>query len=324
MVGAGSEWETTESGDVVETRRIGSLEVSVVGLGTNNFGGRIDESASAEVLDAAIDFGVNFIDTADVYGATQSETFIGNLLGARRSKVVLATKFGMSVGGSLAGGSPSYMRQALEASLDRLKTDYIDLYIYHRPDPATPIAETLGALDEVVREGKVREIGCSNFSVDQLREAETATRDGAARIVNLQNNYSLLHREPESGVLEECVRQTVGFVPYWPLASGLLTGKYRKDAPIPEGTRIAKMAVERRQEALSEHNLDIVERLITFAAEHDRSLLELALSWLLAQPSVASVIAGATTRMQLGENVEAVTWKLSDDELTAIDAIASA
>lgn len=308
----------------METRRIGSLEVSVVGLGTNNFGSRLDERASAEVFDGAIDFGVNFIDTADVYGATQSETFIGNLLAARRSKVVLATKFGMPVGGSSGGGSPSYIRQALEASLGRLKTDYIDLYIYHRPDPNTPIAETLAALDVVVREGKVREIGCSNFSVEQLKEAETATLDGAARFVNLQNNFSLFHREPETGVLDECVRQSIGFVPFWPLAAGLLTGKYRKGAPMPEGTRIAKMADERRQETLNEHNLDIVERLISFASEHDRSLLELAFSWLLAKPAVASVIAGASNRMQLGENVEAVSWKLSDGELAAIDAITAA
>lgn len=308
----------------MERRKIGSLEVSVVGLGTNNFGSRLDRVATAEVLDAAIDFGVNFLDTADVYGATQSETFIGELLGARRSKVVLATKFGMPVGGAPAGGSARYVRDALEASLARLKTDYIDLYIYHRPDPGTPIGDTLEALDAAVREGKVREIGCSNFSVEQLKEAETATREGASRIVNVQNNYSLLHREPESGVLAECLRQSIGFVPYWPLASGLLTGKFRKGESVPEGTRIAKMPEERRSETLSEHNLDIVERLIAFAAEHDRSLLELALSWLLARPSVASVIAGASTRMQLGENVEAVTWRLSEGELEAIDAITAA
>ena len=308
----------------METRKIGSLEVSVIGLGTNNFGSRLDEKATAEVVDGAIDLGVNFFDTADVYGATQSETFIGNLLGARRSKVVLATKFGMSVNGSPAGGDPAYMRQALEASLGRLKTDYIDLYIYHRPDPNTPIAETLAALDDVVREGLVREIGCSNFSVEQLREAESATRDGAARIVNLQNNFSLLHREPESGVLEECVRQSIGFVPYWPLAAGLLSGKYRRGASMPEGTRIAKMADERRQETLSDRNLDIVEKLIAYASEREHSLLELALSWLLAQPSVASVIAGASNRTQLGENTEAVSWRLSEEELAAIDQIAAA
>ncbi len=305
----------------METRRIGSLEVSVVGLGTNNFGSHLDEGASQEVLDHAIDLGVNFIDTADVYGATRSETFIGDALGTRRSKVVLATKFGMPVGGAPAGGSPTYVREALEASLRRLKTDYVDLYIYHRPDPDTPLAETLAALNDVVREGKVREIGCSNFSVEQLKEAEAATSDGAARFVNLQNHYSLLHREPESGVLAECVRQSIGFVPYWPLASGLLTGKYRKGAPTPEGTRISKMPDERRRDTLSEHNLEIVERLIAFAATHDRSLLELALSWLLARPSVVSVIASASTRMQIGENVEAASWKLSQQEIDEIDAI---
>ncbi|HUY06293.1 MAG TPA: aldo/keto reductase [Acidimicrobiales bacterium] len=308
----------------METRKIGSLEVSVVGLGTNNFGSRLDERATAQVLDGALDFGVNFIDTADVYGATQSETFIGNLLGARRSKVVLATKFGMPVGGFPAGGSPSYVRQALDASLGRLKTEYIDLYIYHRPDPDTPIGETLAALDEAVREGKVREIGCSNFSVEQLREAEAKTREGAARFVNLQNNYSLLHREPEAGVLGECVRQSIGFVPFWPLAAGLLTGKYRKGAPVPGGTRIAKMTDERRQDALSEHNLEIVEQLIAFAKGQGHSLLDLAFSWLLSQPSVVSVIAGASNREQMKANAESVPWEMTSDELEMVDRILAA
>lgn len=307
----------------MEIRKIGSLEVSSVGLGTNNFGGRIDEVAMKRVFDAAIDSGINFIDTADVYGGTKSESFIGDLLGERRSRVVLATKFGMSVNGAPPSGSAEYARRAFDDSLKRLKTDYIDLYIYHRPDPEVPVAETLGALGDLVTAGKVREIGCSNFSVAQLKEAEAANLEGAPRVVNLQNNYSLLHREPEQGVLAECVRQSIGFVPFFPLAAGLLTGKYRRNAPIPEGTRIAKMAPERRDETLNEHNLDVVERLISFAQERGHSLLELALSWLLAQPAVASVIAGATLPSQVEANVAAVGWNLTKEELEAIDRIAS-
>lgn len=305
----------------VETRKIGSLDVSIVGLGTNNFGGRIDKAQTALVLDAAIDNGINFIDTADVYGGTKSETFIGDLLGGRRSEVVLATKFGMLDYTQPTDGSATYMRRCIEDSLQRLQTDYIDLYIYHRPDPKTPIAETIAAMGELVTEGKVREIGCSNFSVAQLQEAQAAVTDGAPRFVNLQNNYSLLNREPENGVLAECVRQSIGFVPYSPLASGLLTGKYRKGAPVPEGTRIAKMADDRRDQMLSDQNLAIVERLAAFATERRHSLLELAFSWLLAQPAVSSVIAGATNPEQIMANVDAASWKMSSEELGAIDHI---
>jgi aryl-alcohol dehydrogenase-like predicted oxidoreductase len=307
----------------VETRKIGSLEVSIVGLGTNNFGGRIDKATTASVLDAVIENGINFLDTADVYGGTMSETYIGELLGERRSEVIVATKFGMSINGEPANGSPAYMQRCVQDSLRRLQTDYIDLYIYHRPDPDTPIAETIGAMGELVTAGKVREIGCSNFSVAQLLEADAAVAAGAPRFVNVQNNYSLLHREPENGVLAECVRQSIGFVPFSPLASGLLTGKFRKGAPIPEGTRIAKMPDERRDQVLSDKNLALVERLSTFATERSHSLLELAISWLLNQPAVSSVIAGATNADQVAANVEATSWKMSLEELAAIDHIVS-
>lgn len=301
----------------MDRRAIGSLDVSVVGLGTNNFGARIDAAKARRVLDAAADLGVNFLDTADVYGGGASESIIGDVLGARRADVVIATKFGTVPGGE-GGGSAAYVREAVGRSLERLKTDYIDLYILHRPDPATPIAETLGALGELVDAGTVREIGCSNFSPDQLRAA--AAVDGP-RFVNVQNNYSLVHRDPEAGVLDECVREGITFVPYFPLAAGLLTGKYRKDAAVPEGTRIAKMAEERRATALSEANLDLVERLVAFCESRGHTLLELAFSWLLAQPAVASVIAGATDGAQLAANAAAAGWALGDDDLAEVRSI---
>ncbi len=305
----------------MQTRKIGSLDVSVIGLGTNNFGTRLDEDGTAKVLDAIIDSGINFIDTADMYGATKSETYIGNLLGPRRSKVILATKFGMPVNDVPAGGSPSYLRTAVEESLRRLQTDYIDLYIYHRPDPNVPIAETLTAMGDLVSAGKVRELGCSNFSVAQLQEADAAAKEGGPRFVNLQNNYSLFVRDPENGVLAECERQGIGFVPYSPLVGGLLSGKYRRAAPLPEGTRIAKMADERRESTLSEKNLDTIESLVAFAEERGRSILELAMSWLLAKPVVSSVIAGASNLQQVQENVSSALWQMTPSELDEIDLI---
>jgi aryl-alcohol dehydrogenase-like predicted oxidoreductase len=306
----------------METRSIGSLEVSVVGLGANNFGGRLDERRTADVVHAALDAGVNFIDTADVYGATKSEEFIGRAVRDRRDEVILATKFGSKVDEDhLGGAKASYVRSAVEESLGRLGTDRIDLYILHRPDPETPIAETLGALGELIASGKVREIGCSNFSVAQLREAAAVAADGGPRFVNLQNRYSLLDRAVELGILEECANTGIGFVPYSPLAGGLLSGKYRRDAPPPEGTRIASMPAERRASALSEQNFTVIESLAQFCASHDRSLLELAISWLLAQPAVASVISGATSPEQLRANVAAAQWRLSESELAAISGI---
>jgi aryl-alcohol dehydrogenase-like predicted oxidoreductase len=303
----------------METRRIGSLEVSVVGLGCNNFGGRLDADATARVVDAALSAGITFLDTADIYGGTLSEAYLGQALQGRRESVVLATKFGMKVDEQRQGAAPGYVRQALEDSLRRLRTDRIDLYQLHQPDPAVPIADTLVALGEAVRAGKVREIGCSNFTAVQLREAEGAVRDGAARFVSVQNEYSLLQREPEREVLAECERQGLAFIPYFPLASGLLTGKYRRGRPAPKGSRIE--AGGRFGDLLAERNLAVVEKLVAFAEARGRTLLELAISWLLARPAVASVIAGATSPEQAAANARAAGWQLTAAELTEIDAI---
>jgi len=306
----------------MERRRIGSLEVSVVGLGCNNFGGRLDAGATAAVVHAALDTGVNFLDTADIYGGTKSEEFLGEALGPRRDEVVLATKFGMKIDEQRPGGArPEYLRQAAEDSLRRLKTDRIDLYQLHRPDEETPIEETLGALNELVRAGKVLEIGCSNFSVEQLRAAEAAVPAGGARFASVQNEYSLLHRQPEQdGVLGECERAGLGFLPYFPLAGGMLTGKYRQGAPIPEGTRLSGGNSGR---FLNDANLALVEALLRFAEARGHTLLELAFSWLLACGAVVSVIAGATRPEQVRDNVGAAGWKLSPEELSEVDALLS-
>jgi aryl-alcohol dehydrogenase-like predicted oxidoreductase len=301
------------------TRSIGSLAVSVVGLGCNNFGRRVDEAGTRSVLDAAIDAGVTFLDTADVYGDGQSETFLGRALQGRRERVVLATKFGWRGEGEGGGGHPDHLPAALEASLRRLQVDHVDLYQLHRPDPGTPIADTLGALAELVRAGQVREIGCSNFSVDQLEQAEAAVAAGAPRFVSVQNQYSMLHRAPEQGVLEACERLSLAFVPYFPLKSGLLTGKYRLGRPLPPGARIT--ADPRFAELVSDESLARVEGLIAFADEHGKALVDLAFAWLLARPTVASVIAGATTAEQVRRNASAASWRLGADELTALDAL---
>ena len=305
----------------MEKRKIGSLEVSIVGVGCNNFGGRIDEARTREVIDAAIDAGINFFDTADVYADGRSEELLGRLLGDRRSKVTIATKFGLEVPGQGRGAHPDYVRSAVEASLRRLRTDYIDLYQQHVPDPDVPIADTLGALDDLVKAGKVREIGCSNFSVQQMQAAQAVStrRPGSARFVSVQNEYSLLHREPEDGVLAECDRQGMAFLPFFPLKSGLLTGKYRKGQPIPPDTRVAKQ--ERYRKLLTEENLDEVEALIEYAESHRHTILELAISWLLAHPVVASVIAGASSGEQVRANAAAAGWKLTDADLEEIDAM---
>ncbi len=306
----------------MEARRIGSLEVSAVGLGCNNFGWRLDAEQTAAVVHAALDAGITFFDTADVYGGTRSEEFLGRALAGRRDQVVIATKFGSRLDDQHRGARPEYVRQAAEASLRRLGTDHIDLYQLHWPDRDVPIAETLGALDQLVRAGKVREIGCSNFSVEQLREAEEGVRGGAARFVSVQNEYSLLHRDPERDVLLECARLGLAFLPYFPLASGLLTGKYRRGRPAPSGTRIADGGWA--GELLTDQNLALVEVLEQFAKSRGRTLLELAVSWLLAQPGVASVIAGATSPGQVKANTAAAGWRLTQEELAEIDGIATA
>jgi aryl-alcohol dehydrogenase-like predicted oxidoreductase len=304
---------------MMRTRRIGTLEVSVIGLGCNNFGGRIDFDRSAEVVSAALDNGITFFDTADIYGSTKSEEFLGRALGKRRDDVVVATKFGMKVDDDRHGAKPDYVVRALDDSLRRLDTDCIDLYYLHAPDAETPIADTLGALDACVKAGKVREIGCSNFSAAQLRDAQDAAGDGA-RFVAVQNEYSLLQREPEREVLPEAAREGLAFVPYFPLASGLLTGKYRKGETPPPGGRLSGMPAEHF--AALNDRLSIVEQLTTFAEKRGHSVLELAMSWLLGRPAVASVIAGATTRAQVEANAAAGDWVLDEDESREVDTLA--
>jgi aryl-alcohol dehydrogenase-like predicted oxidoreductase len=305
---------------MMRTRRIGTLEVSVIGLGCNNFGGRIDFDRSAEVVAAALDNGITFFDTADIYGGTKSEEFLGRALGRRRDEIVLATKFGMKIDDDHHGAKPAYVRQALEDSLRRLATDRVDLYILHTPDPETPIADTLGALNDCVTAGTVRQIGCSNFSARQLREAESAVADGAARFVCVQNEYSLLQRAPEAEVLPECRRQGIAFVPYFPLASGLLTGKYKVGEPPPPGGRLSGMPPEHY--AALEDRLRKAQDLAAFAEKQGHSLLELAMSWLLGHDVVASVIAGATTRAQVEANAAAGDWILDEDERGQVDSLA--
>ena len=284
------------------------LLVSVVGLGCNNFGGRLDLDGARAVVDAALDAGVTLLDTADVYGGRGgSETILGQLLEGRRDEVVLATKFGMSMGEESERelrGSRRYIRRAVEASLQRLRTDYIDLYQYHRPDGMTPVAETLEALSELVTEGKVRYIGCSNFAAWELVDAEWISRSGGLRrFVSAQNEYSLLERGAEAELLPACERHGIGVLPYFPLANGLLTGKYRRGEPAPAGTRLAA-----RAQVLDHADFDRIDALEAFAAATGRSLLELAIGGLAAQPAVASVIAGATTADQVRANVAAGAW----------------
>ncbi|XXU24013.1 aldo/keto reductase [Sorangium sp. So ce887] len=307
----------------MEKRRIGSLDVSVVGLGCNNFGGRIDEQRTAAVVDAALDAGINFFDTADIYGGTRSEELLGRALGGRRSQVIIATKFGLPLDDERKGGAkPAYIQRAVEDSLRRLGTDWIDLYQIHRSDPETPIGDTLEALDALVRAGKVREIGNSNFSASQLRGAEEATRPGAARFVSVQNEYSLLQREPEREVLAESERLGLTFLPYFPLASGLLSGKYLPDRPAPAGARLSAPDDRLTARFLTEQNRSAAAALAAFASSRGHTLLELAFSWLAGRPTVASVIAGATSPEQVRANAAAVSWRLTADDLQQLDRLA--
>ena len=299
----------------MQTHKIGSLDVSIVGIGCNNFGRRLDAEATARVVNAALDVGINFFDTADIYGTGQSEDYLGQALGSRRSNVLIATKFGVEMDGKGGGAHPDYIRTAVEASLRRLKTDYIDLYQLHTPDATVPIADTLGALNELVQSGKVREIGCSNFTAEMLRDAEASTPANRARFVSVQNYYSMLHREPENDVLAECERLGLGFLPYFPLERGLLTGKYRRGQPKPENTRLSNT------DLVTDEVLTIVERLVEFAEGHGHTVLDLAVSWLLSKSAVASVIAGATTPQQVQANANAASWQLSPAELAEVDAL---
>jgi aryl-alcohol dehydrogenase-like predicted oxidoreductase len=279
--------------------------VSVVGIGCNNFGGRLDEAKTAAVVHAALDAGINFFDTADIYGATQSEVLLGRALTGRRDGVVIASKFGMPIDDERKGARPEYVKIACEASLGRLGTDRIDLYQLHAPDPEVPFADTLGALYELVAAGKVREIGCSNLSADQLREAREAAGDGP-RFASVQNQYSLLWRHPEDdGVLAACDELGLGFLPYYPLANGLLTGKVRPGEPLPEGTRLAMMPPERSAHWLSDEFSSRVSSLLAYGEESRQPMLGLAFSWLLSHGQVSSVIAGASTPEQVAANAAA-------------------
>ena len=293
--------------------------VSVVGLGCNNFGGRVDLDGTRAVVDAALDAGITLFDTADIYGDKGgSESFLGELLEGRRDRVVLATKFGGDMGdGTEARGSRDYIRKAVEASLQRLRTDYIDLYQYHTPDKVTPLAETFGALDELVREGKVRYAGHSNLSAEQVEEVDGLAREhGWARPVSAQNRYSLLHRDPEADLLPVCERLGLGVLPYFPLASGLLTGKYRRGEARPRGTRL-----ESRDEVFTDEAFARVEALESFARERNVTLLDVAIGGLAAQPAVASVISGATKPEQVRANAVAGDWEPSGDDLAALNAL---
>jgi aryl-alcohol dehydrogenase-like predicted oxidoreductase len=305
----------------METRKIGSLEVSVVGLGCNNFGMRIGRKETAAVVDAALDAGINFFDTADIYGGTKSETYLGAALGARRDDIVLATKFAGAYEGHVGGASPAYVRTAVEDSLTRLGTDRIDLYQQHMPDQKTPIAETIGVLGELVDEGKIREFGCSNFSAAMLADAAAATPAGRPGFVSVQNQYNILYREPEDGVLEYCDRTGTAFLPFFPLASGLLSGKYRAGEPPPEGTRLAAMG-DRAASQLTDERLATVAALDALARRHGHSVLDLAFGWLLERPAVASVIAGATKPEQVALNVAGGAWRPGPDVLAEVDTLA--
>jgi aryl-alcohol dehydrogenase-like predicted oxidoreductase len=303
----------------VRTRTLGSSgpEVSVVGLGCNNFGSRVNEEGTRAVVDAALDAGITLLDTADVYGNRGgSETALGKALKGRRDRVVLATKFGhpMTDDAPPNRGSLEYIRQAVEASLWRLQTDWIDLYQYHRPDGITPIEETLGALNELVDEGKVRFIGSSNLDGRQVQEADDVAKDrGWARFVSAQNEYSFLERGAEEELLPTAERLEIGVLPYFPLASGLLTGKYRRGRPAPAGTRLAL-----RPERLTDDAFDRIEALETFAGSRGVSLLDVAIGGLAAQPAIASVIAGATKPEQARANAAAGDWVPMDGDLRAL------
>jgi aryl-alcohol dehydrogenase-like predicted oxidoreductase len=311
----------------VEHRTIGQLSVSVVGLGCNNFGGRIDAERTRVVVDAAIDAGIDYFDTAESYGNGASEELLRRALGSRRPEVLIATKWGHTAGLAQGerGGDPDQIRRRLDASLRRLGTDYVDHYQLHRPDPVTPVEETLGCLAELRDAGKIREIGCTHFSAAQLRDAHRAgSTAGVPAWPSIQNHYSVLTRGPEhDGVFDACAELGVAFVPYFPLESGLLTGKYRLGQDRPEGARLTAWG-DRADQFIDDERLRVVERLITWAADHGHSLLDLALSWHTSHPLIATVIAGATSPEQVRANVAAAGWSLTADERAEVDAIVGA
>jgi len=310
----------------MEYRNLGNsgLQVSLVGLGCNNFGMRIDKAQTQAVVEKALELGVNFFDTADVYGNRgQSEEFLGAALHNRRRDVIIATKFRSPMGeGPLwAGASRRYIFDAVDASLRRLHTDYIDLYQVHAPDPSTPIEETMRALDDLVRAGKVRYAGCSNFTGWQVVEAQwVAKTSNATPFISAQNQYNLLERRIERELVPACQKYGLGVLPYFPLASGFLTGKYRRGEAPPAGTRLALMG-PRAQQALTDENFDRLEKLEAFASARGKTMVDLAIGWLASQPYISSVIAGATRPEQVETNVRAAEWRLSAEEMAEVDAI---
>ena len=313
--------------DVLEQRRLGTsgFTVPLLGLGTNNFGGRSDEAASLKVIDASIDIGANFFDTANIYTGTKSETIIGKALKGRRDKVILTTKFGLSMGTgpNMQGGSRWHILSELDTSLRRLQTDYLDLYQMHMVDRSTPIEETLRALDDVVRAGKVRYIGCSNYDAWHLVEALHTSRTlNLNAFVSVQPYYNLLKRGIERELAPACEAYDIGVIPYFPLESGFLTGKYRPGEGAPSGTRFDKTPTF--QAKLNEDNFAILSALESFAAERGHTVGELAMAWLAARPQVCSVISGASTPEQVQANAKGLEWKLTAEDLAEIDEIVPA
>jgi aryl-alcohol dehydrogenase-like predicted oxidoreductase len=312
--------------ETLATRSIGSLQASVAGLGCNNFGMRIDADAARHVVDAALECGVNFFDTADVYGGSygESEQMLGDALGSRINDVIVGTKFGSPGHGAAGGASPDYIRQAIDGSLRRLGTDHIDLYQLHRFDPATPVDETLGCLHELVGQGVVREVGLSNCDAEQLRTMlHSAARIGL-RVASLQNHYNLLRQDDSAQGLAACRDTDVAYLPYFPLASGMLTGKYEFGQPAPEGSRVAVLGNDRLGGVVNARSQAIVTDLSTWATTRGRSVGDAAIAWLLADERIPSVIAGATSPAQVRANCAGASWTFTDDELASVNRIVDA
>ena len=307
----------------MRTAMLGNVEVSVVGLGCNNFGRALDKTQSAAVVNAALDAGITHFDTASNYGEGKSEAFLSAALGNRRHEVVIATKVGVAIPGweGSGGAGPEYVRQVLDRSLSELGTDYVDIYMIHFPDPKTPIEDTLETMNDLVEEGKVRQIGCSNFDANQLTEAlEASKENGWAAFVCDQVHYSMVHREPETnGLARLCVDTGVALLPFYPLASGLLTGKTRRGAE-PQG----RLKMDRYQEFLTDENFDLVEGVERFASDRGLTLVQVALGWLLAQEAVPAVTAGATTPEQVASNALAAQWGPTQEDLAVLSAIIDA
>jgi aryl-alcohol dehydrogenase-like predicted oxidoreductase len=308
----------------MDRRLIGGLDglnVSLVGLGCNAFGGRVDEKGTQAVMDAAIDAGIDFFDTAESYGGGQSETFMGSGLVGKRNQIFLATKFGLKqshIEGKNRGSSEN-INAAIEQSLAKLRTDRVDLYQQHRPDPDTPVAETLGALEDLVTAGKIRFYGCSYYTGAQMQEAvDVANRAGLKGFVTAQNAWNMLERDIEADLIPVCEANGVTLLPYYPIARGLLTGKYRRDSAAPEGSRLAG------DKGLENANYDLLEALEAYAKDHGYDLLTLAMSWMAAQPVIASIISGASRPEQMASNAAAIRWALSDKNLEEIEAILAA